>query len=259
MKLAIEGPNCLEVCNSDCCSIKIDVPKILAEEYINQGYANKNDFIRSDVFSFKLKFDERKGKCFLYDESINGCLVHNSRIKAPQCFIYPTNFYIPNNEQVSCKKAGGWRIIDLRKTKEAENLLKYYVFLCELEAKQEIKNIKERFLFSVSGNNLKNLLTNTPPSRISGFKDGWDCFKPLPAEGISLQLKKFCQKYNKKCNTNFLECKSICNDVIEGLFLFLTKNLCDYVKRNGPDIDGEYPIIKLFNFNKYKKDKKKNS
>ena len=46
MSSAIEGPDCLEVCSGDCCSIKINVPKVLADEYINRGYADKNDFIR---------------------------------------------------------------------------------------------------------------------------------------------------------------------------------------------------------------------
>ena len=52
MNSAIEGPNCLDICHGDCCSIKIDIPKILAKEYIKKGYAKKSDFIRSDVFSF---------------------------------------------------------------------------------------------------------------------------------------------------------------------------------------------------------------
>ena len=98
MNSAIDGPNCLDMCHGDCCSIRINVPKILANEFINLGYANKEDFIRSDVFSFKLRFDEKKGKCFLFDKNINGCSVHNSGIKPPQCWIYPTNFSNPESK-----------------------------------------------------------------------------------------------------------------------------------------------------------------
>ena len=58
MSSTLNGPNCLEVCHGDCCSIKINIPKILANEYINLGYINKDNFIRSHIFSFKLKFDE---------------------------------------------------------------------------------------------------------------------------------------------------------------------------------------------------------
>ena len=92
MSEAIEGPDCTDPkkCKGDCCSIKIDVPKVLAEEYIKRGYASKDDFIRSDVFSFHLRFDENTGKCFLFDKEKNGCSVHNSGIKPPQCWIYPT-------------------------------------------------------------------------------------------------------------------------------------------------------------------------
>jgi len=110
------------VCNGDCCSIKIDVPKILAEEYIKRGYAIKKDFIRSDVFSFKLRFDNEKRKCFLYDKKINGCLVHSSGIKPPQCWIYPIfggpNFSNPENKDISCKKQMDGKLSILKKLKK---------------------------------------------------------------------------------------------------------------------------------------------
>ena len=132
MKSAIDGPNCLDVCYGDCCSIRINVPKILANEYIDKGYASKDDFIRSDVFSFKLRFDEEKAKCFLYDKNINGCLVHASGIKPPQCWIYPTKFANPENKEISCKKASGWKIIDFEKAttkKKTKNIGQIESFL----------------------------------------------------------------------------------------------------------------------------------
>ena len=249
MKAAIDGPNCLDVCNGDCCSIKIDIPKVLAKEYVDRGYAVKNDFIRSDVFSFKLRFDEKKAKCFLYDKKIKGCSVHSSGIKPLQCWIYPTNFSNPEKKDLSCKKANGWRIIDSKKTKEAEELLKYYVFLCQLEAKSEIKNVINRVNNSLSNGNLKNQLKNTPPSHISGFKDNWDNFTVLPAEGISLQLKKLCIKVNTSCelilHNDFLECKSICDKVSESIIQFLQQNINNYVNKVGVDIAGEYLFNKL--------------
>ena len=242
---AIEGPDCLEICHGDCCSIKIDIPKILAEEYIEKEYAKRSDFIRSDVFSFKLRFDEKKAKCFLFDTNINGCLVHNSGIKPPQCWIYPTNFSNPENEKIRCKRANGWKIKDPKKAKEAEDLLQYYVFLCTLEAKNELENIKKRLSSSLLGNDLKNLLKNTSPHEISGFRDTWDSITILPAEGISLQLKKFCREYSRKCE--FLKCTSVCGKVSKEVINFLKQNLYNYVKNSeyGPNVDGEYPFIKL--------------
>jgi hypothetical protein len=251
MKSAIEGPNCLALCNGDCCSIKIDIPKILAEEYIKQGFANKNDFIRGDIFSFKLRFDEKKGRCFLFDKSINGCLVHDTGIKSPQCWIYPTNFSNPEGNELSCKKASGWKILDPKKAKKAEKLLKYYVFLCQLEARKEAKEIKNRLNNVSCKNNLLNLLMQTPPSNLAGFKDTWDCITTLSAQGISLQMKKICKKYNENCEYiehNFLDCKNICGKVANGLFNFLQQNLLFYVKKRGVDSEGEYPFIQLFKF-----------
>lgn len=248
MKSSIEGPNCLDICNGDCCSIKIDVPKILAKEYIKRGYATKEDFIRSDTFSFKLRFDEKQGKCFLFDKVLNGCSVHESGIKPPQCWIYPTKFSY--SENVQCKKANGWKIINPKNTEAAEELLKYYVFLCQLEAKKELRIIRKNFNKKDFIEN--NLFINFSPHQIAGFKITWDGVKILPAEGISLQLKKFCLKYNPNCDyipQNFLECEKVCNIISEKLIEFFQKSFFDYLIKERLDTDGEYPLYKLLEFN----------
>ncbi|MFX1568359.1 MAG: YkgJ family cysteine cluster protein [Promethearchaeota archaeon] len=258
MKSAIEGPNCLDVCNGNCCSIRINVPKVLAKEYIKRDFADKKDFIRSDVFSFKLRFDEDKGKCFLFDKKIKGCSVHNSGIKPPQCWIYPTNFSNPEQKDISCKKTSGWKIVNSEKAKEAEELLQYYIFLCKFEAKKEAKAIINRLNDTSCVNKLRNLLKQTPPSRLAGVTDTWDCISVLYAQGISLQLKKVCQKLNKECNyimnNNFLECPSICDQISNKLIDFLHQILGKYIENN-IDSEGEYPLIKLFEFDKIEKKK----
>jgi len=256
MRSAIEGPDCIDpqICKGNCCSIKIDVPKVLAEEYISKGYASKDDFIRSDIFSFHLRFDEKIGKCFLFDKKINGCKVHNSGIKPPQCWIYPTNFLNPENINISCKRANGWKIIDSNKTLKAEKLLYKIMFLCQLEAKKELKEINKRIEKSISKirkKNLKEMIIDTAPSSLGGFKDTWDCFGILPAEGLSLQMKKFCSMHNGECkliSENFLDCKSVCEKVADKIIEFLHENLYFFVKKNGLDTEGEYPLYKLFEF-----------
>ena len=265
MKSSIEGPNCINpnICKGDCCSIKIDISKVLAKEYIKRGYAKKKDFIRSDVFSFQLRFKDKTGKCFSFDNAINGCRVHNSGIKPPQCWIYPTNFSNPENKDISCKKAKGWKIINSEKTTKAERLLQKYVFLCQLEAKKELNKINERIGKIQAGDskniikNLKKRIKETTPSQLGGFKDTWDSFDVLPAEGLSLQMKKFCYRINKECqylSADFLECKAICEKIADKLINFLHNNLYDYIKKEGPDTEGEYPLYKLFKFVKDFKD-----
>jgi len=159
MKSSIIGPNCIdpEICRGDCCSIKIDIPKVLAKEYIKREYATKEDFIRSDIFSFQLRFNEKTGKCFLFDKEINGCKVHNSGIKPPQCWIYPTGFSNPEGKEISCKKTKGWKITNSENLKQAEKLLNYYNFLCQVEAKKELININKRVWKKISKNSKKNL------------------------------------------------------------------------------------------------------
>jgi len=261
MKSAIEGPNCInpQICKGDCCSIKIDVPKVLAKEYVQRGYASVNDFIRSNIFSFQLRFNEKTGKCFLFDKEINGCSIHNSGIKPPQCWIYPTGFSNPDNKQIKCKKVGRWKIIDFHKAKQAENLLQTFIFLSKVEAKKELKLIKKRIDNSDSrvsqstSYSLREELKKIAPSCLGGFKDLWEHIDLLPAEGLSLQMKKFCILYKRNCKyleDNFINCPNVCEAIAIKLVEFLQQNLFSYIKKKGADINGEYPFYKLFTFKK---------
>jgi len=254
---AITGPNCIDrkICRGDCCSIKIDISKELAEEFIKMGIASKEDFIRSDVFSFHLRFDEQTGKCFLFDKELNGCKVHNTGIKPPQCWIYPTNFSTPRGEESSCKRAGGWKIIDLQKTKRAEELLETIIEICKSEAKDELKQIENRLNHTINSKNstgknyLIDKLMKFPPCKLAGIRDTWDRFEGLPAQGISLQLKKFCQQHARECKYlpgDFLECKGICEEIAGKLIKFFNSTFNDFIEKNGPDTEGSYPFYKLF-------------
>ena len=263
MKTAIEGPNCInpQICKGDCCSIKIDVPKVLAKEYLKRGYAEKSDFIRSNIFSFQLRFREDTGKCFLFSEVLNGCSVHNSGIKPPQCWIYPTDFSNPSKKDISCKKISGWKITDSQRAKKAEDLLKHYIFLCHVEAKKESKGIFKRLGKLADGIGSKNFrylfkkLNKVAPRNLGGFKDQWDHLDPLSAEGLSLQMKKFCVKHNKECHflvDDFINCDEICNEIAIKLIEFLQVNLFTYIKTEGSDVQGHYPLYKLLNYKNYK-------
>jgi hypothetical protein len=246
MKEGIEGPDCTIFCKGDCCSIKIDVPKILAQEYIKRSYATEADFIRSNLFSFHLRFDEKTGKCFLYDKSINGCKVHFSGIKPPQCWIYPTNFKNDQNE-IRCKRLSGWSIKSQEKTSKAEKLLEYYIFLCKLEARKEINSIGDRI--SKYRQVLISRVKDCPPSKLGGFKDGWNHLEILSAEGFSLQMKKFCLKYKNDCTflpDEFLECKGICEKIANQLVNILLNNIKYILAGEELDYDGFIPLHKLF-------------
>lgn len=261
MSKSIKGPDCtkLESCSGDCCSIIIDVPKILAEEYVHRGFAKKSDFIRSNEFSFHMRLNEKNNKCFLFDEKINGCSVHFSGIKPPRCWVYPTGFENPKNEPISCKRTGGWQIIDPKGARKAEKLLEKYIFLCRLEARREKKLIEVRAGLTTDPKALRNReklleeIKSLSPKEIAGFKDGWDSFSVLPSEGISLSVKRFCEHFNNECTylkDNFLNCPNTCDLISNSLTAFLEKILVKYVKEKGLEPDGEYPLYKLFAFEK---------
>jgi hypothetical protein len=255
MNTAISGPDCTNICKGDCCSIEIDIPKILAEEYINQNLAKKKDFTRSNIFTFKLRFDYQSGKCFLFDSKINGCIVHQSGLKPPQCWIYPTKFSVDNvdsNNSLSCKQTSGWEIIKPLDARKAEKILEKYNQYCIEEMKEELKKITERIGTSKSPkrNNLITSLSNIPPSKLGGFIDKWDNFEILNAEGHSLQMKRFCEFYNSECQLikkNFLECDEICKKIATKLIDFLYSQINIFLNKYDAPPDGKYPLYKLFN------------
>ena len=185
------------------------------------------------------------GKCFLYDKSINGCKVHFSGIKPPQCWIYPTNFK-NNQKEIRCKKLSGWAIKSQEKIAKAEKLLEYYIFLCRLEAKREIRSIGNRI--SKNRQDLISRIKSCPPSKLGGFQDGWNHLKILPAEGFSLQMKKFCMRYRKDClflQDRFLECEEICDEIANKLVENLLNNIESILAEEELDYDGSIPLYKL--------------
>lgn len=252
MKNAIKGPDCTDpsICNGNCCGIQINVPKVLAKEYIVRGFATKEDFIRSNVYSFKLRFNHDTCRCFLFDPIINGCSIHHSGIKPPECWIYPTGFSNNNKTEFNCKKTNGWEIKNSKKLLKAEDLYEKYKFLCSLELRSEWKKIHQRIIYSKSTTLIKKL-QEIKPSKLAGFQDAWNSIKPLSAEGYSLQLKNFCKKYNSNCKLltfNFINCENICLKIAKKLITFLEENLLKYCKQIGMDESGKYPFYKLFEF-----------
>ncbi|MHA1688376.1 MAG: hypothetical protein ACTSUN_03400 [Promethearchaeota archaeon] len=256
---AIEGHNCTDpyICKGNCCSIEIGVPKALAKILIKKKLAKPSDFIRDNVFSFKLRFDPNSGKCFLFDEKINGCSIHFSGLKPPQCWIYPTGFSQASKNDIACKKTKEWKIVSPKKAKKAERIFSRYILKCKEEARNEIKDIEKRIGKFESPKSkkiykyLQQELMNIPPSQVAGFQDGWSSFNLLPAEGYSLQLKKICEIYNPSCSIlhdNFLNCTHICLKVSNAILNLLFQNLQDFISREGIPPSGEYPFYLLFKF-----------
>lgn len=241
MASAIQGPNCIDekICHGDCCHIHIDIPRILANYYIEHNLAIKENFIRGEIFSFQLAVRPENSKCVFYDKQLNGCLLHSSGMKPPQCWIYPTGF---NNEigeekqfsddgTIKCKRASGWWVIDIEKAKKAHQLLQDYIKYSEnelLEENTETK-IKERF------HSLRECFSKTAPKRIAGLIDQWEHFSPLYAEGTCLKLKRYCQRIDKKTvQCNFLDCDQICDELLDYVMEDLEKDIIEYIKKNGP-------------------------
>ncbi|MCP4761864.1 MAG: hypothetical protein GY870_08780 [archaeon] len=239
MSTAISGPNCLDnsICHADCCHIQIDVPKLLAQYYLDNFLASENDFIRGDTFSFKINVTTKNAKCVFFNKEINGCSLHSSGMKPPQCWIYPTGFNnYPSEDKkfdidgtIMCKKASGWKVIDEEKCKNAQEILKEYIDFCEKEFQEE--NSDEQIINRLG--NIANELILFSPKSIAGIKDSWSKFQLLSAEGISLKIKRLCEIQQKKGkNCVFLDCNNICSEIAEELSSKLKVDILKYLKEN---------------------------
>lgn len=252
MKEGITGPDCTDpnICHGDCCSIFIDVPKILAEEIIRQGLGKEKDFIRGDVFSFQIRIDDNTGKCAFFDKKLNGCKLHSTDLKPPQCWIYPTNFDNFENKNIKCKRADGWGIISPEKVIKAEALLQVYSNWSQTEFVIELKKIKHRLKFKFNEKTLKERLQEIKPCEFAGFKDSWNYFETLQAEGFSLQMEKYCEKFNPRCPLlpdNYFDCNNICEVVANNIMKFFNSVLDSYLEKFGSN-NGDYPLIKISDF-----------
>lgn len=252
MNDAIIGPNCIDphICHADCCHIKIDIPKLLAEFYIEKGYAEKEDFSRGDLFSFKINVNSTNSKCVFYNKELNGCSLHKTMHKPPQCWIYPTGFTNDPEEEktyaadgtIKCKIAAGWKIIDSEKTKYAKILFDEYVAFCETELSSEITTEKIKNRLEGFFNSLKNFT----PKSIAGVIDGWDQFTILKSEGISLKLKSLCDQISKEtCDCEYMECEHVCYEIIDLLRRDLLKDVSYFIKLKGPK--SSYSFLELWN------------
>ena len=127
-------------------------------------------------------------RCVFYDPELNGCLLHNTGAKPPQCWVYPTGLD-PETAKDTCKKAKGWRIIDPDAVKEAEEALQLYVSTSRQEAEEE--NSPEAI-----GKRLENLekdeFEGIKPSAIAGVEDNWEKFNIFLGEGYNFGMRLIC-------------------------------------------------------------------
>ena len=244
VKDSISGPNCIDpnVCHGDCCFIHIDIPRVLAQHYIDQGWASKEDFRRGSTFSFEINVDLDKLRCVFFSKEINGCSLHITGMKTPQCWVYPTGLD-PYKVNTSCKKADGWIINDPVSVKKSKIILEDYVSMCRKEAEEENspESINQRLLALP----VEKFNTITPSS-IAGIEDDWDNFNILIGEGYNLGVRSFCSEVG--CDIEYFECPVVCEPLKKKLLKFLSDNLSHFIQSNG--FKSQYTLMELKNLKK---------
>ncbi len=238
MMHAIDGPNCLDssVCKGDCCSIKIDIPRILAEKLIEIGLATRDNFERGEIYAFNIKLNTDSTRCVFFDKILNGCSLHQSGFKPPQCWIYPTGFF-PN--KTDCIHFNTWRIKDTHATSEASDILAQFDAYSKQEFQQEYskENINRRLA------KLKEKIESAriKPKQITGFVDGWDSFDLYSEDDFNVSVSTLCRDID--CEKEFGTCSAICISLKEKLQYLAQERIPNVIETLGPQ--SSYPLSEL--------------
>lgn len=242
IKNSIDGPNCIDpnICDGNCCFIHIDIPKELVDYYREKGYASQNHFQRGATFTYEIKVDLDTLRCVFYNRKINGCSLHQTGMKPPQCWVYPTGLD-PETEKTTCKKSSGWKITDENAVKRCKEILEEYVHLSKQEA---VSLNSPDFLVSKILDSLIQDAGILKPSEIAGIVLEEEIFKVLRGEGFNLGLKSLCDK--QQCEFNYFECQKVCPSIEQLLLIGLRKALINYLVSN--PFKREYTLLELKKF-----------
>ena len=225
----VAGPNCIDpnVCHGDCCFVHLDVPRALVQYYVDHGWAIIDNFQRGITFAFEPKMDLTTLKCPFFDPGINGCGLHFSGVKIPQCWVYPTGLD-PKDVNVTCKRVKGWTIVDSSRANTAQQILLEYMELCKHEAadEQSLSKISKRLELIDP-----NAFLSLKPTQLAGIQDSWNKWSPMVENGWQLGLRSLCNKI--ACSYPYLECPQVCKELNAKIIQLLEKKMPDFIRLRG--------------------------
>jgi hypothetical protein len=253
----IVGPGCIdpEKCLGNCCNTSPDIPKILAQEWVNRGLATVDFFLRTDTLAFRPRINPDTRRCVCFDPEVNGCSLHQHNLKPPQCCLYPIEIAdMPQNpykdkgtftqpENINCAghpcRKGYVFTVDASKLAQLEELLAEYFTLTFAES-AALKSPSEIL------EHLQTLLDQTrssiTPNKFIGIKDCLDGYHPLFSVQPAYDLLTLCEELNLGCD--YFTCTKICETQAENLKKKLATALQGYLSRHHPK--DEYYFKTLF-------------
>jgi Fe-S-cluster containining protein len=201
----------------------IDIPRVLAELFVTQGWLQPCQLRRGGPFAFRLGVSPETAKCVFFSPQINGCRIHFTGFKPPQCWIYPTGF---SAGVKTCKKGYDWDIVDPQKARAAENLLEDYKAFSLEEVRHEIELLEASF--AEEDQFLRNALASLPPRKFVGLSWGYSGLEVADAGGNSLQIKSTCEAVVPDCPRDFMECPHLCSPLVDTIIALYAQNLGRY-------------------------------
>ncbi len=217
-KFSLTGPDCVDrqICDGACCRTSPDIPPVLATRLVNLGLAQEEDFVPSDFLPFRVRITADTSRCALFDPGINGCKVHFTPLKPPQCWVYPLqlddNFHTPHPSHIlytpnishTCRK-GYQFFVDPQKLGGIRELLECYkdLTLDDVKKYQSHDSISRRVQ-----SNLRPQLSDLSISSFLGVRVTVTGFKLLRSSGTNFLWADFCTLF--KCETDYSCCRSPC-------------------------------------------------
>jgi hypothetical protein len=202
----MHGPSCItrETCQGACCTENIDVPQALVKYYCKYGWASSSDFFRGGIFAFQIQVSSITHRCIFFDLQLNGCRLHQTHLKPPQCALYP----LKHTETSAICRMNYSVTIDSSKEEELHSLFKQYHHCCAGEWHNRLSHLRFNWDFK---RKFPLQLEKVRPSRLLGVQVHKDTCEPLITDNFSWSALSFCDQIQCVHVTQaYFSCEKIC-------------------------------------------------
>ncbi len=235
-----EGPNCLDpsFCTAKCCYTSPDLPKTLVNHYIGENWATIDQFELSNTLEFRIKLNPGTKRCVFYDPKLNGCLIHTTDMKPPQCTLYPFN---EQETKHICRNNYEF-IFD---TAEMNSLMRIFDEYYDLAKNEFRENNTEAKIRTKLEAQILPILKTHKPSEIEGIREDASGFHIHSSLKLSYEGVEYCNAIS--CEYYYEDCPKVCNSFLDRVIEDLISII--FSRKNKHQITDEYRLRSLFREN----------
>ena len=231
-----KGPDCLDprMCNAKCCYTTPDLPKTLVDHYIQKKWMTINQCELSNTMEYRLKLNSETRRCTFYDLHLNGCLIHATEMKPPQCTLYP---FKERESKHICRNQQEF-FFDKTQMPSLMQAFDTYFNLAEQEFKENASptNIRKKLQQEI----LPTLKTHKP-TEIEGMQENTAGFHVHFSTNRSYEGLDYCDSI--PCDNYYEDCPRVCNTFVDQVIEDLITSVCS--RKANHQITDEYRLHSL--------------